>query len=107
MGPWFGLRPADADYESFYVMLSHKVGRHRFSARYDDFRMIDLTLIERNNNNEDGHAWMLAYAVDTFEDQRFIVELLHVTSDRPERTDFGLPAKTDETQIQASYRITF
>ena len=60
-----------------------------------------------NNNNEDGHAWMIAYAVDTFENQRLIVELLQVTSDRPERTDFGLPAKTNETQIQGSYRIKF
>lgn len=107
MGPDFGFRPADADYESFYIMLSHTFGPHRISARYDDFRMIDNTLVERNNNNEVGHTWMVAYAVDTFEDQRLIVELLHLTSDRPERTDFALPAKTSETQLQASYRITF
>lgn len=107
MGPDLGFRPADADYESFYVMLSHKIGRHRISTRYDNFRVIDNTLIERNNNNEDGNSWMVAYALDTYEDQRFIIELLHLTSDRPERTDFGLPAKTNETQVQASYRITF
>lgn len=107
MGPDLGFRPADANYESFYVMLSHKIGRHRFSARYDDFSVIDLTLVEMNNNNENGHAWMMAYAVDTFENQHLIVELLQVASDRPERTDFGLPAKTNETQLQASYRVIF
>lgn len=107
MGPDLGFRPADADYESFYIMLSHKVGNHRISARYDDFAMIDQTLVERNNNNEDGHAWMLAYSYDLFEGQRIMVELLKVTSERVDRADFGLPAKTNETQLQASYRITF
>lgn len=107
MGPDLGFRPADANYESFYIMLSWQFGPHRISARYDDFAMIDQTLIERNNNDEDGHAWMMAYALDVKNGQRFIVELLQLTSTRSDRADFGLPSKTNETQVQASYRVTF
>jgi len=108
MGPYVqGLRASDADYESAYLMLSKQIDMHRISARFDYFRMIDNSLVEINNNNETGHAWMIAYAADLFEGQRLIVELLHINSTRPERVDFAIPTKSKETQLQLSYRVTF
>lgn len=107
MGPDMGFFPADVDYESYYVMLSHTMGPHRVSVRYDDFMIIDNTLIEINNNYENGHAWLLAYSAETFDDQRLILEILHLSSWRPDRPEFGLPYRTNETQLQASYRVIF
>lgn len=108
MGPWVdGLRPADADYQSFYFMISHPFGIHRLSARFDDFFVTDNSFVEIDNNNEDGHSWMLAYTVEPFEDQHLILEFLHINSNRFARTELGLDAKSKENQLQASYRITF
>lgn len=107
MGPDLGFRPADADYESYYVMVSHPFGPHRLSLRYDTFKVIDNTLIEIDNNNETGHAWMIAYAVEIFEQQNLVLETLHVNSDRFARSEFTGNTRSKETQIQASYRIVF
>ncbi len=108
MGPWLGsFYPADVDYESFYIMASYPFGPHRLSVRYDDFKVIDLTLVDIDNNNETGHAWMVAYAVETFENQNLILELLHVDSDRFYRAEFTGATRGKETQLQASYRVVF
>lgn len=108
MGPLMqGSRSADADYESFYILTSHEFGKNRLSARFDYFRIVDLTFVEMNNNNETGHSWMVAYARELKEGQRLILEALHVDSTRADRAEFLLPANTKETVLQASYRITF
>lgn len=108
MGPWMnGLRPADADYQSFYVLASHEFGKHRISARFDHFEITDLTFVEMNDNNENGHSFMVAYALEVIEDQRLILEALHVNSTRADRIDFSLPNNSKETLLQASYRVTF
>lgn len=108
MGPWVdGLRPADADFQSFFLMISHPIGVHRFSARFDDFSVSDNSFVQIDNNNENGHSWMLAYAADPFENQQLILELLHIRSERFARSELGLAPKSNETQLQASYRITF
>lgn len=108
MGPWMnGVRPADADYQSFYVLVSQEFGKHRISARFDHFKITDLTFVEMNDNNEDGHSFMVAYALEIMEGQRLILEALHVNSTRADRIDFSLPNNSKETLLQASYRVTF
>ena len=108
MGTWMnGLRPADADYQSFYILASHEFGKHRIYARFDHFEITDLTFVEMNDNNENGHSFMVAYALEVLEDQRLILEALHVNSTRADRIDFSLPNNSNETLLQASYRDTF
>ena len=60
-----------------------------------------------NDNNENGHSFMVAYALEVLEDQRLILEALHVNSTRADRIDFSLPNNSNETLLQASYRDTF
>ncbi len=109
MGPIMalGLRPADVDYESFYIMVSHPFGDHRISARFDDFSTSDNSFVMYDNNNESGQSWMLAYTVEPFENQHLILELLHVNSDRAGRGQLGNPVNLKENQLQASYRVIF
>ena len=109
MGPVMslGLRPADVDYESFYVMVSHPFGDHRLSARFDDFSTSDNSFVMYDNNNESGQAYMIAYTVEPFENQHLILEFLHINSDRAGRGQLGNPVQLKENQLQTSYRVIF
>lgn len=112
MGPSLDIlsgntRPVDVDYESFYILVSKTFDIHRITFRYDNFSTTDNSLVVEDNNNETGDAWLLAYSAEVFENQKLILEFLRVNSDRASRVDLGLPTKSKETQIQASYRITF
>lgn len=97
----------DVDYESFYILASKTFDIHRVSIRYDNFSADDNTLVYYDNNNEEGHAWMVAYSVDLFEQQRLMIEYLHVDSDRANRAELGPITRVKENQIQASYRFVF
>jgi hypothetical protein len=97
----------DTDYDSFYILASKTFDKHRISIRFDDFSVSDNTLVYYDNNNETGHSWMVAYSVDLFDQQRLMLEFLHVNSDRANRAEHGFATQSKENLIQASYRITF
>lgn len=97
----------DVDYESFYILASKTFDIHRVSLRYDNFSTYDNTNVSYDNNNETGHAWMVAYSVDLFDQQRLILEFLHVDSDRANRGEHSAFTRVKENQLQASYRFTF
>lgn len=101
MGPWVdNVRPADVDYQSFYLMVSHPIGIHRISARYDNFSVSDNSFVAVDNNNETGHSLMIAYAVEPFENQQLIFEFLHVISTRFARIELGLGQKIQKTSCR-------
>lgn len=105
------MGPADAvniNFRSAYVLATTVVGRHRFTVRYDTFRIKDHDRFpELDNNKEDGSAWTAAYLIQTGEKHRLGFELLRVESDRPVRASLKLPVHDVELQFQASARIMF
>jgi hypothetical protein len=98
----------DAPFRTVYGMASAVHGRHRLTARYDDFEVEDRDVHTLDDPNaERGHAWTAAYALRIGESHRLAFEVLRVTSDRAARASLGLPTRTDETQAQASLRLKF
>ena len=97
----------DAPFTSYYVLLSKMFDRHRLSLRYDNFKVEDLSFVDRDNNNENGHAIMAAVSRDYDDGDRLMLELQYVNSDRANRADLNLPTRTKETQLQLSYRFAF
>ncbi len=105
-----GTRPllgskVNNDYWSIFTLLSKRVGKHRFSFRYDHFEVADDDLTGDDLNQENGNAWTAAYVLRPFRKQRLTLEVLHVDSKRPEREFLNLPVRARETTIQASYRF--
>lgn len=108
-----GLRPdgvplVDVDYEAWYVLGSFAHGPVRVSVRYDGFSAVDrdVFLVE-DDNDETGHGWTAALMVSTGRHVLLMAEWLRVDSDRPFRTDLGLPVHAREDLAQVGVRFAF
>ena len=97
----------DVDYASAFVLLSRAWDQHRLSFRAEYFETVDRDLTPDDANGEHGNSVTLAYVFYPAERHRLTVEALNVFSQRSERGFIGIPHKSHETQVQASYRIFF
>ena len=103
-----GRPKVDNTFWAAFAMASLHLGRHRLSVRYDDFYVDDDDEFQvEDPNHEDGHAWTAAYVLRTGEAHRLALEWLNVDSDRDVRPSLRLPARAQETQLQASFRVRF
>ncbi len=94
------------NYWSAFALISKEWDRHRLSFRAERFVTSDHDIFP-DNNNERGTALTLAYVYRPAVKQRLTLELIRVTSGRPERGFLGLAPHATETQAQASYRFFF
>jgi hypothetical protein len=94
----------DVDFPAYFALLSKRYGKQRFTLRYDHFAVHDNV---ENEYNESGHAWTLAYSIETTKNQHVILETLRIDSTREQRASLGLPPTADELLTQVNYRITF
>lgn len=66
----------------------------------------DVFLVE-DDNDETGHGWTAALMVSTGRHVLLMAEWLRVDSDRPFRTDLGLPVHAREDLAQVGVRFAF
>lgn len=104
----------DATYESWYVLFSQAFGKHRFSTRYDNFRMGDKDHMPGDDNSENGHAIALTWLVNLNESNQMGIEYLKILSTRAGREYLGGAmdeaagkATLAETTLQLFYRYKF
>ena len=98
--------PVDVDFTTAYLLVSRALGRGKITARADWFETRDNSFVERDNNNEQGWAATLAYKRPLAQFADLIVEVLHVSSDRPARaTNAGIAPEQDQTLVQTSVRF--
>jgi len=103
-----GHDAVDAPFSTAYGLVSAPVGRHRFTVRYDWFRVQDHdVLAELDPNGEDGWAWTACYAFEATTHVRLALEAIHVASDRAVRPQLGSPIHVEETLVQLSWRTSF
>ncbi|HEX7155472.1 MAG TPA: hypothetical protein VF618_28660 [Thermoanaerobaculia bacterium] len=79
--PWVQM-----DFYAAYVLLSHKYGRNRWTARYDLFDNTEDDFSRAENNSENGRAWTLAWLFDLTEKARAAVEFTQITGERVDLT---------------------
>ena len=102
--PW-GI-PADVDFATAYLLVGRAIGSGRLTARADWFETHDNSFVATDNNNEQGWAAALAYKRPLIDFADVIVEVLHVSSDRPARlSNAGIAAEQDQTMVQTSIRL--
>ena len=74
---------------SEYLLISHRIGRHRLSIRGDAFRTSNRDDSLAENNSEHGHAITAAYFYETGRFLRLGLEYVHVTGRRPAAVQSG------------------
>ena len=91
----------DSSLRAFYALLSHHYKGHRFTVRYDEFRVNDLD--GGNSTRESGDGVTVAYLYEWGLRHRLGVEYIWLNSDRP------LSAVPEPSQDgwQLSYRFRY
>jgi len=108
MGPRMysnGAHAVDAEYESYFALLSKAYGRHRWSFRYDNFAVSQSDQTPQDNNAESGHASTLAYQVGLAEKLSLVAEWISIKTHRPAWSYFALAPGEVETQFQLTLRL--
>lgn len=98
----------DNRFRAAFVLLTGARGPHRVTGRYDWFEVEDRDIVRAvDPNDEDGHAWTVAYVASLNDTTRVALEWLQVTSNRSARGLLGLPSRAAERQLQASLKVAF
>ena len=107
LGPW---RVWDSHFDARYLLLTRAFGRHRLSARYDNFDVQPNADPEQYTNRDHGYAWTAGYLFDWSKHLRLGVEYLTIATDHCENgqcewvAEYGLPRTSRQNQLQLSLR---
>lgn len=102
-----GTRYVDVDFESAFVLATHRFGSQRVSGRFDWFQTEDFAFIQRDNNNEAGIALTGAYSVELGSQDTLIAEYVYIDSKRTARRDIGFDPEQTQSIFQIAYRRRF
>jgi hypothetical protein len=108
MGPILypnGAHAVDAEYASYFTLLTREFGRHRLSLRYDNFEITQRDQTFEDNNAENGHALTFAYLVGLSKHVGFAAEWLSIKTHRGSWAYYDLRPRETETQLQLSLRL--
>ena len=105
--PATGTRYIDMDFESAFVLASHRFGSQRVTARFDWFQTEDFAFVQRDNNNEAGISLTGAYSLELSKKDTLIAEYLYVDSKRTARRDIGFDPEQKQSIFQIAYRRRF
>jgi hypothetical protein len=103
-----GVAPhfVQADFATWYLLTSYKIGRDRYSIRFDTFSTTDRDGVAEDNS-EHGHSWVLAWMHDLRPGVRLGAEFLQVTGDRPAAQQSGFSPNTDGRTVTVELRYGF
>jgi len=88
----------EADIWAAYILFSEKIGRTRFSGRYDRFKTTEKDFSLAENNDESGHSWTLAWLYDLTSHLRLGTELTQFN-----KTRASVKTDTHSYTIEARY----
>jgi hypothetical protein len=97
----------NADIDAWYVLISHKMGHERFSARYDGFSTTDRDHSPAETNTEHGRSWLFAWLHDVNDHVRVGAEFVQVTGDRIAAQESGFSPNTDGHTVTLELRYSF
>ncbi|MGH9140347.1 MAG: hypothetical protein ACRD3J_23670 [Thermoanaerobaculia bacterium] len=99
------------DFDTAYLLASHKFGTERLSARVERFKTNNSTYPPNDTARENGHAWTVAWMHEANVHTRTGIEYCRVDGDRPGVTTFYAPRITDGrtggSTITIEYRYGF
>jgi hypothetical protein len=102
--PW-GV-PVDVNFASAYLLASRDVGKGKVTVRADWFQTRDNSFTQADDNNdEQGWAAMVTYKRPIGAHLDALIEVQHVSSDRPARSLAADTARKSQTVVQTSFRF--
>ena len=99
-----GARWVDNRFRSAFLLLTRPFGPFAITARADAFDTRNNGSLVDDDYDETGWSAMIAGKRE-WKHFTGLIELLHVSSRREDRDDFGLDPRQDQTQLQAELRI--
>ncbi len=108
MGPWNPARSfVQADFSTGYLLVSHKSGKVRTSARFDVFDTHDRDHSIAETNTEHGRSWTLAAFYEPQPHTRVGLEFVQVTGRRIAAEESGFDGNTDGRTLTFEVRYGF
>lgn len=106
LGPWHVW---DSGFDARFLLLTRAFGRHRVSARYDDFDVQPYNDPARYTNRDDGYAWTASWLYEWSAHVRLGAEYVAIATEHCETTQCawvfnGLPRTSRQNQLQLSLR---
>jgi len=106
LGPWHVW---DSGFDARFVMLTRAFGRHRLSARYDDFDVQPYNDPDKYTNRDDGYAWTASWLYEWSDHLRLGAEYVAIATEHCETDQCawvfnGLPRTSRQNQLQLSLR---
>jgi hypothetical protein len=106
MGKLIGtLNAVDTTFWSESLLLSKRIGAHRFSVRFDQFGASGDDYLPQDPTSENGYAWTCNYNITLYENHQINFEMSNIYSDRASRLSAGQAAQQTETLWQVAYRL--
>jgi len=94
------------DFDTVYILGSHKFGHERLSARVERFTTSNASHPAVDHARESGHAWTIAWMHETTPHTRTALEYCRVSGDRPGLAP-GFDPRTGGSTVTAEYRFSF
>lgn len=94
------------DFDTAYLLASHKFGHERISGRIERFSTNDAAHSVPDDSREHGHAWTVAWMHETGKNSRAGLEYVRVSGVRLGVAPFFDP-RTDGSTITVEYRYSF
>ncbi|HEX9161725.1 MAG TPA: hypothetical protein VF980_08470 [Thermoanaerobaculia bacterium] len=104
MGP--AATAIDVDFYAAYLLLSQKVGRHRFSARYDSFNTKDRKQSLTDRYDETGHGVTVGWLVALTPHVRAGAEVSRVVGEHLDAEESGLEPRFNGRSVILEVRYS-
>ena len=91
------------DFDTAYLLLSHKSGASRWSARFERFKTENHLRRSPDSHREHGNAWTIAWLRDNSDHLRSGLEYVHVNGDRPAALDPRTGGSTITLELRYRY----
>jgi hypothetical protein len=98
------------DFDTAYLLASHKFGHERISGRIERFSTRNDVHVVPDGARENGHAWTVAWMHEANAHTRTGIEYVRVDGDRPGAATFfspGFDPRTGGSTVTIEYRYNF
>ncbi len=102
-----GPRAVYVEFSAWYLLLSRKLGPGVATLRHDQFRTQESDILPQDQNQENGTAWALAYAMPLPHSLTVVAEAQRVESQRAARGVFADSPQQKVDNIALELRWTF
>ena len=102
-----GYRFVYADFDAFYLLLSHRMDKHRVSVRYDYFNVDEDDQYPQDQNNSDGQGLTVSWRYNFNDEWQVGVEHLVTTNEAANRVQLGQATKVTQHQSLLVLQYSF